>query len=70
MIVYKRKRNYILTAHVEKITDAGEYAEHVPGVTFVPAALGAADFCEVEPSVVALLDGRSIVWNANEEVVD
>lgn len=69
MIVYKRKRNYILTAHVEKITDAGEYAEHVPGVTFVPAALGAADFCEVEPSVVALLDGRSIVWNANEEVV-
>lgn len=64
----KKKRKYILTAHVEKITDAGEYAEHVPGVTFVPAALGAADFCEVEPSVVALLDGRSIVWNANEEV--
>ena len=56
-----KERKEVLTAYVQKITDAGEYAEHVPGVTFVPAALGTADFCEVQPSVVTLLDGRSIV---------
>ena len=56
-----KTRRKVLTAYVQKITDAGEYAEHVPGITFVPAALGAADFCEVQPSVVTLLDGRSIV---------
>lgn len=55
------ERNDPLTAHVEEITDAGENAEHVPGVTFVPSALCAADFCEVQPSVVALVHGRSIV---------
>lgn len=37
----------LLTANIEKISDAGENAEHMPRVALVPAALGPSDFCEV-----------------------
>lgn len=58
----KWRDNDLLTANVEKISDAGENAEHMPCVAFVPAALGPSDFCEVQPSVIALLHGgRTIV---------
>jgi len=58
----KWRDNDLLTANIEKISDAGENAEHMPRITLVPAALGPSDFCEVQPSVIALLHrGRSIV---------
>nr|KAF7435503.1 hypothetical protein H0235_003694 [Vespula pensylvanica] len=52
------KANVLLTANVQEITNTGENSEHVPSVTFVPAALGTSDFCKVQPSVIALLDGK------------
>lgn len=58
----KWRDNDLLTANIEKISDAGENAEHMPRIALVPAALGPSDFCEVQPSVIALLyGGRSIV---------
>lgn len=67
----KWRDNDLLTANIEKISDAGENAEHMPRVALVPAALGPSDFCEVQPSVIALLyGGRSIVWNTSGKLVD
>lgn len=43
----KWRDNDLLTANVEKISDAGENAEHMPRIALVPAALGPSDFCEV-----------------------
>lgn len=67
----KWRDNDLLTANVEKISNAGENAEHMPRVALVPAALGPSDFCEVQPSVIALLHGRrTIVWNTSGKLVD
>jgi len=45
--VTKWRDNDLLTANVEKISDAGENAEHMPCIALVPTALGPSDFCEV-----------------------